>query len=404
MTELLSPAGDLEKLRYAVRYGANSVYLAGKSFGMRSNAGNFEEDEMIEGINFAHEHNVNVFVTVNIAARNSDLRQIESYVKRLSELDCDGLIIADPGVIRIVKQAVPDMYISLSTQANTTNVESVRFWHEAGVNRIVLARELSFKEIEEICRYRPEGMHIETFIHGAMCISYSGRCLLSNYFTHRDANRGDCAQPCRWAYRIQEINRENEWCDIEQDENGTYILNSKDLCLIDKVPELIACGVDSFKIEGRMKTYYYTAAVTNAYRRAIDRYNSGAAYRCDDLYEDLQKVSHRAYTGAYYDGKDSICQNYEDGGYIRSYSFIAEVTSDTDENGLCRATQKNKFYSGDEVEVLSPDGKNVTTKITAVFDADMNPVDSAPHPNQELVLKTDKPLNKFSLIRKKAII
>ena len=272
MIELLSPAGDLDKLKYAVKYGADAVYVGGENFSMRAKSTNFTDDQLQQGIVFAHENNVLVYAAVNISANNKDIDPMLTYIKKVVKMGVDGLIISDPGILYVVRKEIPDTFIILSTQANTTNCESLLFWKNNGVGRVVLARELPLSQIQEISRNKPNDMQLEVFVHGAMCISYSGRCLLSNYLTMRDSNKGDCAQPCRWKYSLVEQKREGEYFDIEEDSNATYIFNSKDLCLIENIPELIDAGVDSIKIEGRMKSVYYTAVVTKAYRTAIDRY------------------------------------------------------------------------------------------------------------------------------------
>ena len=328
MSELLAPAGDLEKLKYAFTYGADAVYLGGKNFSMRANAGNFTIDEIRQGADFAHERGGKVYVTINISGRNNDFKEIGNYVKQLDNAGVDGVIAADPGIIMTIRDTLPNMKISLSTQASTTNYKSVEFWKRNGVNRIVLARELTFEDIKEICANKPEGMEIETFVHGAMCISYSGRCLLSNYLTDRDANRGECAQPCRWKYSLVENTRPGEEYPIEEYDEGSFIFNSKDLCLINHIHELIEAGVDSFKIEGRMKSIFYVSTVVNAYRNAIDSYEKNKqSYKPDpSLYEELTKVSHRQYTEGFYFGKaDSSSQNYGSSSYTRNYDFVAQV-------------------------------------------------------------------------------
>lgn len=405
MSELLAPAGDLEKLKYAFTYGADAVYLGGKNFSMRANAGNFTIDEIRQGADFAHERGGKVYVTINISGRNNDFKEIGNYVKQLDNAGVDGVIAADPGIIMTIRDTLPNMKISLSTQASTTNYKSVEFWKRNGVNRIVLARELTFEDIKEICANKPEGMEIETFVHGAMCISYSGRCLLSNYLTDRDANRGECAQPCRWKYSLVENTRPGEEYPIEEYDEGSFIFNSKDLCLINHIHELIEAGVDSFKIEGRMKSIFYVSTVVNAYRNAIDSYEKNKqSYKPDSsLYEELTKVSHRQYTEGFYFGKaDSSSQNYGSSSYTRNYDFVAQVIGFNKEKGLYEIEQRNKFLIGDELELVRPREKSITFKINKMYNEKGEEVDSTPHPKERLFIDTDGvELKEFELIRKK---
>ena len=403
MAELMAPAGDLQKLEYAVKYGADSVYLGGKDFGMRSRAGNFSDDDIRQGLKIAHDSGVRVNVTLNIAARNSDVMPMLDYAKQLYGYGVDGFIAADPGFILKLKESLPDSFVTLSTQANTTNGFSLDFWKKNGIDRVVLARELTFEEIRETAKNRPEGMQLEVFVHGAMCISYSGRCLLSNYLAGRDSNRGDCAQPCRWEYVLSERNRPGEFFAIEEDSRGSFIFNSRDLCLIDHIPELTAAGIDSFKIEGRMKSIFYTATVTNAYKTAMLRAEQDSEYYCGDLYEELCKVSHRQYTKAFFFGNaGSDSQNYGSSSYIRSYDFIAEAASDTNGSMLTEVIQKNKFRRGDVCELLIPGKPFAEFRIEEIYDENMQPAEEAPHPNQKLFIKTDIRINKYSLIRRKS--
>ncbi|MGN8913438.1 peptidase U32 family protein [Anaerofustis butyriciformans] len=405
MSELLAPAGDLEKLKYAFTYGADAVYLGGKSFSMRANAGNFTIDEIREGAQFAHDRNGKVYVTINISARNNDFTELSKYIKELDNAGVDGIIAADPGVIMTIRDTLPNMKISLSTQSSTTNYKSIEFWKRNGVNRIVLARELSFEDIKGICQNKPEGMEIETFVHGAMCISYSGRCLLSNYLTGRDANRGDCAQPCRWKYSLVESTRPGEEFPIEEHKEGSFIFNSKDLCLINHIHELIEAGVDSFKIEGRMKSIFYVSTVVNAYRNAIDAYEKDRAnYKVDSsLYEELTKVSHRQYTEGFFFGKaDSSSQNYGTSSYTRNYDFVAQVIGYNEEKGMYEIEQRNKFFIGDELELVIPREKSITFKIKEMYNEKGEAVESTPHPKERLFIKTDGvELKEFELIRKR---
>ncbi len=407
MVKLMSPAGDLQKLKYAVLYGADTVYLGGKDFGMRANAGNFSDADLCEGIEFAHKNNVSVNVTMNIAARNYDIKPMVAYAKELHQMGADGLIVADPGVIYAIKNAVPDMFLSLSTQSNTTNFESLHFWKKNGIGRVVLARELSFEQIKEIGLNKPVGMELEVFVHGAMCISYSGRCLLSNYLTGRDSNRGDCAQPCRWQYSLSEKTRDGQYFDIEEDDKRTFIFNSKDLCLIEHIPQLMEAGIDSLKIEGRMKSIFYVATVTNAYKEAIRRASDKSKeYVWQDLYYELTSVSHRQYTKAFFFGNaDANAQNYGSSSYVRNYDFIAEVSKETDENGMTEIIQKNKFSVGDEIEVISPGKAAKIAKVSKLTDLDFNDRMDAPHAEEVLFLKTEPVLKlmKADLIRRKCL-
>lgn len=402
MAVLISPAGDFGKLMYAVQYGADAVYVGATSFGMRARAGNFSDDDLMQALEFAHARNVKIYVTLNIAAHNEDVLPMVECAKKMNDFGVDGLIISDPGILMRVKQVLPDMFITLSTQANTTNYESVQFWHAAGVNRIVLARELGIDEIKRICDAKPRDLQIEVFVHGAMCISYSGRCLLSNYMIGRDSNRGDCAQPCRWEYHLTERSRPNEQFIIEEDDKASYILNSKDLCLIRRIGELAQAGVDAFKIEGRMKSNYYTACVTNAYKIAMNRCKDGNNGAWEDLYEDLTKISHRKYTEAFYSGKISEAQNYMTSGYERSYVFAAEVLSDTNSEGLTKISQRNKFFRDDILEALTPGNLGKQFRIDYLYDSNMNEKEDAPHPEEVLFIKTnDVTFKKYDIIRKK---
>lgn len=403
MCELLAPAGDLEKLKYAFIYGADACYLGGKQFGMRANAGNFSLQEIEEAVLFAHNINKKVYVTVNIAARNNDMSGIKDYVRELSDIGVDRIIAADTGVILTIKETSPNMKISLSTQVSTTNYKALEFWQKNGVDRVILARELSFDEIKGVCENKPKGMEVEIFIHGAMCISYSGRCLLSNYLTGRDANRGDCAQPCRWNYSLMEKTREGEYFPIEETKDGTFIFNSKDLCLIEKLPELIKIGVDSFKIEGRMKSPYYVSTVVNSYRQAIDLVKEGKEID-KDLIDELSKVSHRQYTTAFYDGyAGASSQNYGTSSYTRNYDYAAIVKGFDNEKKMVKIQQRNKFNLGDTLEVLIPKEKSKEIKVLKIVNAKGEEVTSTPHPKEDLWIKTDGDdiLKEYQMLRKK---
>ena len=386
-TELLIPAGSLDVLKTAVIYGADAVYIGGEAFGLRAKAHNFSLEDMKEGIAFAHAHDVKVYVTANILAHNQDLPGVEAYFEELKEVGPDALIISDPGVFEIAKRVLPDTELHVSTQANNTNYGTYLFWNRMGAKRVVSARELSLAEIKEIRSHIPDDMEIESFIHGAMGISYSGRCLLSNFFTGRDANQGACTHPCRWKYSIVEETRPGEYMPVYENERGTYIFNSKDLCMIEHVPELIDAGIDSFKIEGRMKTALYVAAVTRTYRRAIDDYKTSPDLfekNLDYYREEIAKCTYRQFTTGFYYGKtDENSQIYDANTYIKEYTYIG-IVQDIDENGWCKIYQRNKFSVGETIEVMLPDGSNKNLPVLAMEDGDRNSVESAPHPKQEI--------------------
>lgn len=403
--ELLAPAGSLEVLKTAIAYGADAVYIGGNQYGLRAKAKNFSMEDMAEGIKYAHKHNVKVYVTANIIAHNEDLIGLEKYFKELEELRADAVIVADPGILSILKETVPDMPIHLSTQANNTNYKGVLFWYKQGVERVVLARELSLKEIAEIRSKLPLDLSLEAFVHGAMCISYSGRCLLSNYMTGRDANKGDCAQACRWKYHLVEESRPGEYMPVYEDEKGTYIYNSKDLCMIDSIPQLIQAGIDSFKIEGRMKTSFYVGSVVKAYREAIDDY-----IKDEELYnskinyyiEEVTKFSHRDYTkGFYYEKPLSSEQIYTHSSYIRGYSYAGRVIDYDLASQIATIEQRSKFSVGEEIEFMPFCEPSFTQKIDKLWDEEGNEIESAPHPKQIVKMKILNPVEKKILIRKK---
>ena len=363
--ELLIPASSLEVLKIAVIYGADAVYIGGEAFGLRAKAKNFSMEEMREGIRFAHDHEVKVYVTANILAHNDDLEGVREYFKELDsfakEEKPDALIIADPGVFMIAKEVCPDIERHISTQANNTNYETYRFWYGLGAKRVVSARELSLNEIKELRANIPDDLEIETFIHGAMCISYSGRCLLSNYFTGRDANQGACTHPCRWKYYIVEETRPNEYMPVYENERGTYIFNSKDLCMIEHIPELMESGIDSFKIEGRMKTALYVATVARTYRKAIDDYKESSELYKKNLPWYLDQISnctYRQFTTGFFFGKPSDeAQIYDNNTYLKEYTYLG-IVGEQNEEGLYRIEQRNKFSVGEEIEIMKPDGEN----------------------------------------------
>ncbi|OPY57446.1 MAG: putative protease YhbU precursor [Pelotomaculum sp. PtaU1.Bin035] len=398
--ELMAPAGDLEKLKAAVLYGADAVYLGGRHFSLRAGAGNFGEEELAEGVRFAHNRGVRVYVTVNIFAHNSDLVPLPGYLDSIRAAGVDGLIVSDPGIIDLVRSLYPDMPVHLSTQANTTNWVAARFWEKLGVSRIVLARELSLAEIKEI--RRRVGVELEVFVHGAMCISYSGRCLLSNYLTGRDANRGDCAQSCRWRYALAEEIRPGKYFPIEEDGRGAYILSSRDLCLIQHIPELVEAGINSFKIEGRMKSVHYVAGVVKAYREALDNFFAGGANSLNSAWlEEIGKVSHREYTTGFLFGNPAASgQHYSDKIYRRRYSFVGLVRGYDKQAGLAVVEQRNRFAVGDEVEILMPEGRPLKHCIEAIYDEEGNSLEAAPHPQQIVRIPVNRELAALSMLRK----
>ncbi|SCP95952.1 peptidase U32 family protein [Anaerobium acetethylicum] len=402
--ELLIPASSLEVLKTAVIFGADAVYIGGEAFGLRAKAKNFSMEEMKEGIEFAHEHNVKVYVTANILAHNDDLAGAEEYFKELKEIKPDALIIADPGIFEIAKRILPDMELHISTQANNTNYGTYLFWHKLGAKRVVSARELSLKEIKEIRQRIPEDMEIETFVHGAMCISYSGRCLLSNYMTGRDANQGACTHPCRWKYSIVEEKRPGEYMPVYENERGTYIFNSKDLCMIEHIPDMLDAGIDSLKVEGRMKTALYVATVARTYRKAIDDYmESPDLYRKNMpwYHEEISKCTYRQFTTGFFYGKaDQSSQIYDNNTYIKEYTYLG-MAGPKNEQGLTSIEQRNKFSVGETIEVMKPDGSNVEVQVKAIFDEAGNPQESAPHPKQILYVDLGTELDQYDILRRK---
>ena len=406
--ELLIPASSLEVLKIAVIYGADAVYIGGEAFGLRAKAKNFSMEEMREGIRFAHDHEVKVYVTANILAHNDDLEGVREYFKELDsfakEEKPDALIIADPGVFMIAKEVCPDIERHISTQANNTNYETYRFWYGLGAKRVVSARELSLNEIKELRANIPDDLEIETFIHGAMCISYSGRCLLSNYFTGRDANQVACTHPCRWKYSIVEETRPNEYMPVYENERGTYIFNSKDLCMIEHIPELMESGIDSFKIEGRMKTALYVATVARTYRKAIDDYKVSPELYKKNLPWYLDQISnctYRQFTTGFFFGKPSDeAQIYDNNTYLKEYTYLG-IVGEQNEEGLYRIEQRNKFSVGEEIEIMKPDGENLTVTVKRIVDEDGADMESAPHPKQVLYIDLGHPLEKYDILRRK---
>ena len=391
--ELLIPASSLEVLKTAVMFGADAVYIGGEAFGLRAKAKNFSSEEMAEGVAFAHAHGVKVYVTANILAHNYDLDGARKYFAELRDMkpeQPDALIISDPGMFMIAKEVWPQVEVHISTQANNTNYETYLFWWKLGAKRVVSARELSLAEIKGIREKIPAEMEIESFVHGAMCISYSGRCLLSNFFTGRDANRGACTHPCRWKYAVVEETRPGEYLPVYENERGTYIFNSKDLCMIEHIPELIDSGIDSFKIEGRMKTALYVATVARTYRKAIDDYlESPELYRenMDWYLDQISNCTYRQFTTGFFFGKpDESAQIYDNNTYVKEYTYlgiIGECTAD----GLYRIEQRNKFSVGEQIEIMKPDGRNIPVVVRRIVDEEGQEMQSAPHPKQVLYIE-----------------
>ena len=402
--ELLIPASSLEVLKTAVIFGADAVYIGGEVFSLRAKSKNFSMDDMREGIAFAHAHGTKVYVTANILAHNGDLEGVEAYFHELKEIGPDALIISDPGVFQIAKEICPEIDVHISTQANNTNYRTYRFWHDLGATRVVSARELSIDELRELRANIPEELEIETFIHGAMCISYSGRCLLSSYFTGRDANQGACTHPCRWKYAIMEETRPGEYLPVYENERGTYIFNSKDLCMIDHIPELVSAGIDSFKIEGRMKTALYVAVVTRTYRQAIDDYMRDPKLyesRMDYYKEEIAKCTYRQFTTGFFFGKpDHDTQIYDSNTYVKAYTYLGLI-GESRGDGYYSLEQRNKFSVGDIIEVMKPDGRDMEVRVKGMTDEDGQPMESCPHPKQKIFVDLGVELSSFDLLRKK---
>lgn len=402
--ELLIPASSLEVLKTAVIFGADAVYIGGEAFGLRAKARNFSMEDMEAGIEFAHMHSVKVYVTANILAHNQDLEGARVYFRELRDLGPDALIISDPGMFLLAREICPEIEIHISTQANNTNYMTYQFWHSQGASRVVSARELSLEEIKEIRTNIPEEMEIESFIHGAMCISYSGRCLLSNYFTGRDANQGSCTHPCRWKYAVVEEKRPGEYLPVYENERGTYIFNSKDLCMIEHIPELIDAGIDSLKIEGRMKTALYVATVARTYRRAIDDFYSSPQLYQDNMQwyrEEIAKCTYRQFTTGFYFGKpDENTQIYDSNTYINEYIYLGIIEA-VGADGMAKITQRNKFGVGEEIEIMKPDGCNLVITVEKMLDSDGNELEDCPHPQQEIHLKLSENPEMYDILRMK---
>ena len=402
--ELLAPAGDLERLKIAFEFGADAVYIGGEEFSMRAYANNFSAEDMKAGIEYAHERGKKVYVTANIIPHNSDMPGMEKYIRQIADLKADAAIISDPGVFEIAREVAPELEIHISTQANNVNFKTVNFWHKLGAKRVVLARELSFEEIKFVRDNTPESLELELFVHGAMCISYSGRCLLSNYMTGRESNMGACAQPCRWQYYLMEEKRPGEYFPVLENDRGTFIFNSKDLCIIEHIPELIRCGVSSMKIEGRMKSSFYVATIVKAYRQAIDEYfNNPDDYTFNTkLVEEVSKSSNRGFTtGFYFNKPGSEDHVYENSTYFREYDFLGLVLDYDEKTKVATIEQRNRIIAGDEIEVVPPKGDYFEQKIKWMKNDKGEEIDSAPHAQMIVTMPMLKPVEKFTVLRKK---
>ena len=409
--ELLAPAGDLEKLKIAVAYGADAVYFGGTAFSLRAGAGGMTVDEIRQGVAYAHERGVRCHMTLNIYAHNEDLEPLKEYLSSLEGIPIDAFIVSDPAVILLIRDRFPQAELHLSTQANTTNYLSAAFWHQVGVKRLVMARELSLKEIHEIREKIPAEMELEAFAHGAMCISYSGRCLLSNFMTGRDANRGACAHPCRYKYRLEEEKRPGEYWPVEEDDRGTYIFNSNDLCMLPYIPQLKEAGICSLKIEGRMKSIFYIAHVIGAYRKAIDAWENRTGQPLQDpdswydpaWMEELMKASHRDFTTGFYFGRPTDRdQNYQDSSYSRDYAFVGLVKSYDPATGMAVVEQRNKMVIGEEIEVFGPGDPGFTQRIAEMLDEEGTPIEAAPHPQQILQMRMESPVGENWMLRRRS--
>ena len=403
--ELLAPAGNLEKLKIAIAYGADAVYFGGEAFGLRAGAENFTKEDMVKGVAYAHERGCRCYLTFNIFPHNEDIPAMEDYLRSIADVDIDAFLVSDPGTVDMIQEIIPTAEIHLSTQANMTNYRTANFWYQKGVKRVVLARELTLEEIKTMRKEIPEDMEIETFVHGAMCISYSGRCLLSNFMVERDANRGMCAHPCRWKYSLVEEKRPEEQYPVEEDDRGTYIMNSKDLCMIEHIPDLVEAGISSLKIEGRMKSVFYVASVVGAYRRALDAYEKDSAnYVCNPSWiRDLSRASHRQFTtGFFYHKPDNEDQNYRSSDYMRECTFTGVVRSYNPETKRALVEQRNKMKQGDSLEIFGPGVDAFTQPLSAMWDLEGNQLETAPHPQQMLEIQMEQPVeeNFFICIRK----
>ncbi len=401
--ELLAPCGNFSKLKTALYYGADAVYVGGKAFSLRTFADNFTIDELSDAVKYTHDRGKKIYITANIYAKNSDFESAKEYFKKLDEIGVDAIIISDPGLFVIAKEYAPNTDLHISTQANTLNKYSAKFWADLGAKRIILARELSLAEIKEIREYLDDSIELEAFVHGAMCISYSGRCLLSDYFSNRSSNRGACVQACRWNYEIREKSSNGEFYDISQDERGTYILNSKDLNLINYLDDVVNSGVCSFKIEGRMKSEYYLATIINAYRKAIDSYlELGSKYKENPMFlSEVMKTNHRAFTTAYCLGDNSETVNYDDTQSVGERTFIALVLGYDKEKKLAKIEMRNRFKIGDKLEILSPNSyHNEVIDVNEMFDENSCQVEDAKKVQQILFIKTEIELSEGDILRK----
>lgn len=402
--ELLVPASSLEVLKVAVIFGADAVYIGGEAFGLRAKAKNFSMDDIREGIAFAHAHNVKVYITANILAHNADLEGVRGYFEELKEVGPDALIISDPGVFMIAREVCPEIDIHVSTQANNTNYATFNFWYHQGARRVVTARELSLVELKQIRENIPNDLEMETFIHGAMCISYSGRCLLSNYFTGRDANHGACTHPCRWKYSIVEETRPGEYMPVYENERGTFIFNSKDLCMIEHIPEMFDTGVDSYKIEGRMKTALYVATVARTYRKALDDYMEDPELYKKNMPWYLDQISNCTYrqftTGFFFGKPDEDAQIYDSNTYVKEYTYLG-IVGEQNADGLYRIEQRNKFSVGEVIEVMKPDGQNIEVTVQKILNEEGEAMESAPHPKQVLYIDLGHTLEQYDILRRK---
>jgi len=401
MLELLAPVGDLERLKIAINYGADAVYFGGKHYSLRASVG-LTLEEIKEAIKYVRKSGKKAYITINIFPHNEDLEGLPEYIKSVVDLGIDAIILSDPGIFSIAKEVAPEVDVHISTQANNVNYKSALFWHNLGAKRIILARELSLKEIKEIREKTPKTLELEAFVHGAMCISYSGRCLLSNYLTGRDSNKGECAQPCRWKYYLVEEKRPGEYMPIFEDERGTYIMNSKDLCMIEYIPELVEAGVTSFKIEGRNKSAYYVAVVTRAYRKAIDDYlEKGKDYVFDKkLLEEVSKASHRGFTTGFYFGKPGHeAQNYESSKYIRTYDFVGIVKRYDPDSKIAVVEQRNRMFVGDKIEIIGPKVQ-FEQQIEKMWDEEGNEIEVAPHPQMIVKIPVKYPVEEFFILRR----
>ncbi len=402
--ELLAPAGNLERLQVALQYGADAVYMAGKKFGLRAFAENFDEDGLVNAVNYAHNLGKKVYVTVNIFANNDDIDALGSYFKYLEQIGADAAIVSDLGVLAVARENAPDLPIHISTQANTCNYSAAKMWHKLGASRIILAREVSLDGIKRIRDEVGADLELEAFVHGAMCMSYSGRCLLSNFMTGRGANHGECAQPCRWNYYVMEEKRPGELMQLMEDERGSYVFNANDLCMIEYIPQLALAGISSFKIEGRMKTVNYTATVTKQYREALDRFEADPnSYEFDNYWlEELDKASHRPFSTGFFFGKPSEkSQCYDSSVYLRDYGFIGKVIGYDNDKKLVKIEQRNHFKLGETVEIMPPKGKHITLTLSEMFNEDFEPITVAPHPQQTVYIPFDEPIEQNSIMRRK---